>query len=98
MSVLLRLYDVNQLENWSETVASFKDDDSFSLKLGIQLTVRGSQDDFFLAIRDLFREDSDLVQEYDDLKREFEGKSMEAYWAAKTAFLSRLLSCWPQLV
>jgi GrpB-like predicted nucleotidyltransferase (UPF0157 family) len=91
VSVLRRLYSVNQLENWSDSFASFKEDDLFPLKLGVQLTVRGSSDDFFLAIRDLFLEDSELVKEYDDLKRSFDGKSADAYWAAKAAFHTRLL-------
>jgi GrpB-like predicted nucleotidyltransferase (UPF0157 family) len=91
VSVLRCLYGVNQPENWSDNFASFKEDDSFPLKLGVQLTVRGSSDDFFLAIRDLFLEDGELVKEYDDLKRSFDGKSTDAYWAAKTVFLTRLL-------
>ena len=91
VSILRGLYGVNQPENWSDDFASFKDDDSFPLKLGVQLTVRGSSDDFFLAIRDLFLADRDLVKQYDELKRSFDGKSAEAYWEAKTAFLTELL-------
>jgi GrpB-like predicted nucleotidyltransferase (UPF0157 family) len=91
VSALRRVYDVNQLENWSDDFASFKDDDSFLLKFGVQLTVRGSQDDVFLAIRELFLGNRNLVKEYDDLKRSFDGKSMDDYWAAKAAFFTRLL-------
>ena len=91
VSVLRRLYSLHQLENWSDSFASFKDDDSFPLKFGVQLTVRGSSDDFFLVLRDLFLADRQLAKEYDDLKRSFDGKSTDAYWAAKAAFFTRLL-------
>ncbi len=81
---LKNIYEINQPENWSSSYASFKDD---SKSLGIQVTVIGSDKDFFVSHRDALRQDPKLVILLNELKSAYEGKSMDEYRAAKGAFL-----------
>lgn len=63
--------------------------------VGVQLVVQGSPSDTFVAWRDLLTSDDRIRAAYDDLKRSFEGRSMEAYRAAKAAFIrTHLRSEW----
>ena len=39
VELLKELYEINQPENWSDVYASFKNDDSYILPLGIQVSV-----------------------------------------------------------
>ena len=80
-------YLVNQPQNWTDTFASFKDDDSFSLPLGIQVTVRGGPEGHFLKHRDSLRNNPELVTKLNQLKQEYEGGPMDAYREAKGSFL-----------
>jgi GrpB-like predicted nucleotidyltransferase (UPF0157 family) len=84
---LEKLYAINQLNNWTSGFASFKDD---ARNLGVQLTVIGSPDDMFVAQREYFRAHPEETQRYNALKQQFEGKTMEAYRAAKDVFLRGL--------
>jgi GrpB-like predicted nucleotidyltransferase (UPF0157 family) len=81
---LKNMYEINQPENWSDVYASFKND---SLNLGIQVTVVGSDKDFFVFHRDALQRDPKLVTLLNELKAAYEGKSMEEYRGAKGAFL-----------
>jgi GrpB-like predicted nucleotidyltransferase (UPF0157 family) len=83
-----KLYHINQPDNWTSAFASFKDDDSFALPLGVQLTVIGTSDDHFVRHRDALLRDPTLVGKFNDLKRRFESKDMDEYRAAKSAFLA----------
>ena len=85
--ILEGIYEINQPENWSEGYASFKDD---SRDLGIQLTVLGSPDDFFVTQREYFKVHPDKVVELNAIKKEFEGKDMDEYRKAKGVFLRQL--------
>ncbi|MCC7252258.1 GrpB family protein [Hyphomicrobium sp.] len=60
--------------------------------LGIQLTIAGGEDDYFHLFADALRQDPGLVAQYNALKREFDGKPMEVYRAAKSAFVRDVLS------
>jgi RimJ/RimL family protein N-acetyltransferase/GrpB-like predicted nucleotidyltransferase (UPF0157 family) len=81
-------YAVHQLENWSPTFASFKEDYSDAPHVGVQLVIAGSDDDRMLrATRDALRAHPDLLQGYNDLKRSYEGADPEEYCRAKTEFL-----------
>lgn len=84
IKVLKKLYEINQPENWSSVYASFKDD---SKDLGVQVTVKGSEKDFFVLHRDSLQRRPELVLKLNEIKRAYEGKDMSDYRAAKGAFL-----------
>ena len=85
-------YAIHQPENWNDAFASFKDQITFSLPLGIQVVVRDSGSDFFLYHRDRLRADPRLLAEYNQLKTRHQGGKPEAYWRAKNRFFERVLA------
>lgn len=85
--ILKNLYQINQPDNWTETFASFKDD---ARNLGIQVTVLGSPNDYFVAQRDYLKNHSEAIMQYNALKERFEGKSMNEYRKEKNAFFEKL--------
>jgi len=84
------LYEINQPNNWNEHFASFKDDNSFELPLGVQVTVIDSPEDDFVRHREMLMHKPDLVEKYNDLKKSFEGKKMSEYREAKTKFFESI--------
>lgn len=87
VETLKNLYEINQPENWSTEFASFKDD---SRNLGVQVTILGSSEDYFVAQREYLKEHPEAVAELNGLKEKFEGKSMDEYREAKGEFFERL--------
>jgi GrpB-like predicted nucleotidyltransferase (UPF0157 family) len=87
IEVLEVLYEVNQPDNWTAGFASFKDD---LRDLGVQLTVIGSPDDYFVAQRDVLRKHPEKVAELNALKEQFEGGNMEEYRKEKGRFFESL--------
>jgi len=85
--ILEPLYEINQRENWSKEFASFKDD---SRDLGIQVTVLGSPDDYFVTQRDYLKGHPEAVSELNNLKEQFEGKDMDEYRKVKGEFFENL--------
>jgi GrpB-like predicted nucleotidyltransferase (UPF0157 family) len=90
VAALRERFDVAQHENWTSTFASFSTD-RYSLPLGIQVTVTGSESDFLLALRDRMLAQPDLLREYDERKLRAAARGAAAYWDAKNAFLQELL-------
>ncbi len=84
-------FDVAQHENWTPSFASFSTD-RYSLPLGIQVTVIGSEGDFLLALRDRMLARPDLLREYDKRKLGAAVRGAAAYWDAKNSFLQELLA------
>jgi len=87
---LRKLYDVNQRENWNDTFASFKDDSSFELPFGVQVTVIGSPSDDFVKLRDILLQNPKLVEEYNNLKRKSDGLNMAEYRKQKYELLEKI--------
>ena len=87
IKILKGMYEINQLENWNEGFASFKDD---SRDLGVQLTVLGTPVDYFVAQREYFKTHPEKVIELNALKKEYEGKGMDEYRKGKNTFLRQL--------
>lgn len=87
---LKTLYQINQPKNWTDTFASFKDDDSFDLPIGVQLTVIDSEYDDFISLKDLLVKRVDLLEEYNQMKVKYEGKDMEEYRKEKSDFFEKL--------
>ena len=85
-------YAIHQPENWTDDFASFKDDITFSLPLGIQMVVKDSGSDFFLYLRDRLRTDPQLLTEYNQLKTRHGGGKPGNYWRAKNRFFERMLA------
>lgn len=90
VELLKKLYEINQLENWSDDFASLKKDGYFDLDLGVQLVIIDSKSDDFVKIRDLLIRRPDFVKKYNELKIKFEGKGMEDYRREKAEFFENL--------
>ncbi len=86
---LKTLYEINQPYNWTNNFASFKDD---TRELGVQATIIGSPDDYFVAQRDYLKNHPEAVSEYNALKEKFEGGDMDEYRKAKEGFFKKLLT------
>ena len=91
LTALRERFAVAQPENWTPTFASFSSD-GYSLPLGIQLTLLGSDDDYLLALHDRIRADPGLIQQYDEVKLDAAPCGQPAYWEAKNEFLQKLLA------
>jgi GrpB-like predicted nucleotidyltransferase (UPF0157 family) len=85
-------FAVRQPDNWTAEFASFGDDASHELPLGLQVVVKDSQGDFLLFLRDHLLANPDVLAEYNRLKRAHAGEGAQGYWQAKDAFFSRLLA------
>ena len=84
---LKSIYVINQPDNWSEFFASFKDD---ARNLGIQVTIVGSKEDYFVTQRDYLKNHPEVVKELNILKAKFEGKGMDEYRKEKGKFFEKL--------
>ena len=83
-------YAVHQLENWTETFASFHAYARYP-DVGIHLVVEDSAEDVLLrGSRDALLADPALRERYNALKREHEGGDPDEYWRAKSAFFESL--------
>lgn len=90
VKVLKQIYEINQPENWTPNFASFKDDTSYDLPVGTQLTIIGSKSDDFVELRDLLIKNKKLLKEYNQMKLKYEGKGMEEYRKEKADFFNNL--------
>lgn len=89
--ILAQLYHRNLGSIRTSAFASFKDDTT-SPPLGIQLTVRNSDYDFFWKIRDVLIRHPAFQEKYDALKSRFQDGDMDDYRQAKSQFLEWLLT------
>lgn len=90
VQVLSQLYDLNNGSTNTESFRAFKDE-STNPPLGVQLTVIGSELDFFWKFRDTLLSNEKYRNEYDRLKRSFDGKSMVEYRKAKHEFIENIM-------
>ena len=93
VEILKGIYEINQPDNWTNTFASFKDDHNLEIDFGVQLTIIGSPEDYFVKQRDMLLQNPELVKELNHIKEwcELEGKSMDEYRKAKGEFYNRIL-------
>jgi uncharacterized protein len=89
VAVLSTRFGIAQPQNWTATYASFSDD-LRDLPVGIQVTVKGSNDDFLVMLRDRLRSDADLRRDYNRVKHQNAPAGADAYWQAKNEFFQRL--------
>lgn len=60
--------------------------------VSIQLTVKAGPHDVFDAFAEVLRENPEVRQAYNALKRQWDGRSMDDYRQAKSAFISGVIS------
>jgi len=80
-----------QPENWSSTFGSCGDDDGHDLPLGIQVVVRGAEEDIFLHQRDFLRDHREVLDQYNQVKSQHAADPADEYWRAKNAFFRALM-------
>lgn len=88
---LKRHFAVKQPTNWTGEFASFGDDSSYELPLGIQMVVKDSSTDYLLFLRDYFIFNTQALEEYNRLKLTHASEGAEEYWKAKDSFLRKIL-------
>lgn len=87
IETLKKLYQINQPENWSWGFASLKDD---LRRLGIQVTIIDSPEDYFVAQREYLKRHPESLSELNALKENFKDGSMNEYREAKRRFFEHL--------
>ena len=80
----------NNEDVWSETYASFKDDENYVLPLGIQLTVIGGELDILFQNQQALLSSPEVLDRYNELKERFQNKNMDEYRKAKAEFFKNL--------
>lgn len=80
----------NRGSTTTPTFSAFEDPTT-TPPLGIQLCVLNSPDDMFSTFRDRLLANPTLIAHYNALKTAFEGKDMDAYRQAKSAWIESLL-------
>jgi GrpB-like predicted nucleotidyltransferase (UPF0157 family) len=92
---LLALHFITkQRVNWTADFASFGDEATYSMPVGIQLVAKDSVSDFFLYQRDYFLAHPEATEEYNMIKVAHAGEPPERYWKAKDAFLAKVVALW----
>jgi uncharacterized protein len=85
-------FAIHQPQNWIDGYASFADEHSYALPVGIQVTILGHPEDKFIGQRDRLAANPELVAKYNALKMSFEGRDANDYRASKWEFIETYLS------
>lgn len=91
VNYLKKHYKTIQLHNWNDGFASFEDESSYDLPVGIQVTVKNHKEDKFLKQRQLLESSPKLVNKYNKIKKSHHGKEMDEYRKAKWEFIEEFL-------
>lgn len=86
---LAQFYEINQGSDCNASFIAFKK--GLQIPLGVQLAVINSPYDLFWQIRDFFLKHPAWNDDYNLLKKSFEGKNMNEYRRAKSAFLEKMM-------
>jgi GrpB-like predicted nucleotidyltransferase (UPF0157 family) len=79
-------------DDWTSSLASFKEQPERDLPVGVQLVVAGSEDDrLFVSWRERLLSDPDLLDRYNSFKASHEGDEYEEYTEAKAGFIAGIL-------
>ena len=81
----------HQLENWTESFASFKDERDADIPVGVQLVIQGSESDIFVKSRELLLAQPEKVEELNQLKQCHADGDMDTYIEHKGEFFTALL-------
>ncbi len=96
--LLQRHFLIKQRVNWNPHFASFGDDTSYGIPVGIQLVAKDSESDFFLFQRDYLLTHPEAVEEYNRLKLAHAADGPDRYWKAKNEFFARILALWSESI
>jgi GrpB-like predicted nucleotidyltransferase (UPF0157 family) len=92
VQIVRERYEIHQLHNWTQTLASFKVPGPGEPPVGVQLVVAGSEaDGFFGPFRDALINDPALLAEYNALKSRMDGLDYERYTERKGEFVEKVL-------
>jgi GrpB-like predicted nucleotidyltransferase (UPF0157 family) len=89
-NALSKIYKPNKGNPPTKTYASFKDNDT-KIPLGVQLTIIGSKEDDFTALRDILVSNKKYLEKYNALKNQYQGKPIKEYRKAKGKFVEKIL-------
>lgn len=84
-------YSNHQLENWTNSYASFNFERACDIPVGVQLVIQDSDSDFFVKSRDLLLAKPEKVAELNRLKQAHADGDMNTYIEHKGAFFTTLL-------
>ena len=90
-ALLASTFERNYESDRSSTFASFMSK-NLTPPLGIQVTTKCGEFDFFIEFSSALKRDCVLLAEYARLKAAFQGRSMKDYRVAKDAFIERVLA------
>jgi GrpB-like predicted nucleotidyltransferase (UPF0157 family) len=90
--VLGKHFVIKQPVNWTADFASFGDDTTYGIPVGIQLVSKDSISDFFLYLRDYLLTHPEAAEEYNRIKMAHAAAGADQYWKAKDAFLAKILA------
>lgn len=90
VAVLSELYQLNDGSIQTDSFRAFQQE-TLTPPLGVQLTVIGSEFDFFWKFRELMLAHPHYVVLYNQLKRYFQGNDHDAYRIAKHDFFKKLM-------
>jgi GrpB-like predicted nucleotidyltransferase (UPF0157 family) len=93
--VLANRFSRNAGSDRTDSFASFVAAAVGRIPVGIQLVLRGGQEDDFLRWRDLLRGSLQTLEAYNDLKRQWHGRPHDQYRRAKSRFIAGALSSAP---
>ena len=89
-----RNFEIKQRVNWTEDFASFGDDETYAIPVGVQLVAADSESDFLLYLRDYMIANPEAAKEYNRIKAAHAAEGRDGYWKAKNTFLQELLAVW----
>ncbi len=91
VAALKRDFPMRQVENWAPDFASFGDDATYELPVGIQVVIENSPSDFLVYLRDHLIAHTDALAVYNALKVAHAPRGPDAYWKAKNEFFAPIL-------
>jgi GrpB-like predicted nucleotidyltransferase (UPF0157 family) len=91
IALLQTEYCNHQLENWTESYASFKVEEGSDIPVGIQLVIQDSQSDIFVKSRNLLLAQPEKVEKLNYLKQFQADGDMDTYIDRKGEFFTKLL-------
>ena len=92
VAALRTRYEINQPENWTAEFASFKEAQSSTVGVGVQLVLFGGIDDeLFREWRERLLADPELLESYNNFKLSHADATSEAYIEAKGKFIEGVI-------
>jgi GrpB-like predicted nucleotidyltransferase (UPF0157 family) len=92
--VLVKHFEIKQSKNWNSSFASFGDDSTYKLPVGLQLAAQGSESDFLVYLRDYLIEHPEELKVYNSIKQANARLGADQYWREKDKFFATILVPW----